>query len=387
MNSVFIAIVFVIFATTSVDASLCSNHNGCDTQTCDKKWFSTCSTCLGETACCNNKADKDFGLCANSGNECPNGGKFVCNGGNCPSGIQCQYVNPKCTKECWGVTTCKDGVCPDDYVEGMFCKQDGNSKNFKVCCGKAADKAECDVSSWSHWSDCSVDGVQQRNRTVIKEATDGSECPHLVEFKACPVNCKLSLWSGWSDCVNNEQTRMRIVQIPARNGGKDCTEALSESQSCKMDIKVDCDVTSWSDWTDCSIDGVQQRKRSVIKEASNGGDCPSLIEFKSCPVDCEMSPWSGWSACTNNAQTRMRVIQIPARNGGAECTESLTETQSCIGCGPILTEFECTLDLTSATNTTVCTLPGGVLTVEIPNRRGAKKAIVRVNSKAVGYVK
>lgn len=259
---------------------------------CSLSGFKTCQSCVGSAVCCNNKSDGDYGVCQNSGADCPNGENFICNGGNCPNGITCEYVNKKCGQFCWGVTKCTGSSCPSGYVNGMFCKQDGASKNFKVCCKKQV---------------------------------------------VTPV--------------------------------------------------VDCQVSPWSDWTDCGVDGIQTRNRKVVKDAINGGECASLVEAQACPVDCKLSPWSGWTSCTNNMQSRSRVVQIPARNGGQECTTPLQETQSCIGCGPILIEFECTLDLTSTTNTTVCTLPGEKLTVEIPNRRGMKKAIVRVNSKAVGYIK
>lgn len=251
---------------------------------CKSFGFTKCNACVD---------DDEYGYCDNSDAMCPDGSKFVCNGGNCPSGLDCKYVNDKCDKHCWGVTQCSGSSCPQDYKEGMFCKQDGSSKNFKVC----------------------------DHKTVAPP-------------------------------------------------------------------KVDCEVSDWTVWSNCSSTGFRIRTRSVTKNCTHDGkECPLLKEVEHCPVDCVLSPWSGWTGCINNVQTRTRVVQISPLNGGMACPTPLQETQSCIGCGPIISEFECTLDLTSPTKTTTCTVPGGVLTVDIPNRRGMTKATVRVFSKAVGYMK
>lgn len=95
-----------------------------------------CKSCLGSTSCCSDYFSPSYGLCTDSSaDQCPDGGKFVCNGGNCPKEISCNYVHPQNDKnKAWGTISCVNGVCPDGYFQGMFCHQDGSSSNFKVCC-------------------------------------------------------------------------------------------------------------------------------------------------------------------------------------------------------------------------------------------------------------
>ena len=77
--------------------------------------------CLGATSCCAFSA-----VCTNSANECPDGGKMDinCNGAQCP-GASCQPILPCTGSRCWGVVS-------SGTYKGRFCRDDGNSRNFKV---------------------------------------------------------------------------------------------------------------------------------------------------------------------------------------------------------------------------------------------------------------
>ncbi len=102
----------------------------------------TCELCWGDSDCC---ADFEGGAysdptCKSSGTpNCPSG-DTLCNGGNCPASVACDYEGSAafCTQgsKCWGRLTCSGGTCPPGYEEGQFCFQDGGSANFKVCCDK-----------------------------------------------------------------------------------------------------------------------------------------------------------------------------------------------------------------------------------------------------------
>lgn len=294
MNTIYTIFMlgFLAFNTANAANAACSGPTASSLRQCSVG-FVSCTSCVGMTDCCGDSKNQAYGYCKDSNAyECPDGSKFICNGGNCPAGIRCDYVNPNCPdpKHCWGSVVCTGPSCPPGYYNGMFCHEDGKSDNFKVCCALAPS-------------------------------------PPVV------VNCVVSAWGPWSSCV----------------------------------------------------DGVQTQTRTVITQPLNGGTpCPSLTQTTTCPVDCVVSEWGPWSNCVNFQQTRTRTIVKPPLNNGVNCP-TLLETQACTGCGPDLVVFDCILDQTKPT--TVCTLPGGVLTVEVQNKRGYKTAQVRVNAKAIGYKK
>jgi hypothetical protein len=98
-------------------------------------------------------------------------------------------------------------------------------------------------------------------------------------------------------------------------------------------IPIDCVLSNWSDWSECS-GGLQTRTRTVVTSPQYGGNpCGATIETRDCqeplpPVDCLVSEWSAWGACVNGSQTRTRTILTSPANGGASCPV-LSEVRSC----------------------------------------------------------
>ena len=105
----------------------------------------------------------------------------------------------------------------------------------------------------------------------------------------------------------------------------------------------DCQVSSWSSWSSCSASrcgrqGSQSRSRSRESSPSCGGaQCPDLYETRSCyastPVDCELSSWSEWSACTtpcgvSGTQHSARHRLVTEQCGGS-CTSTFRKTRAC----------------------------------------------------------
>ena len=122
---------------------MCPNQITLAPQACSASTTTSsgCQQCWGSSDCC---ADFQAGAysdptCKSSGEpNCLNG--RLCNGGNCPNDITCDYAAgaEACGRgsKCWGVVRCTGASCPPGYQNGQFCFQDGGSANFKVCCDK-----------------------------------------------------------------------------------------------------------------------------------------------------------------------------------------------------------------------------------------------------------
>lgn len=110
-------------------------------------------------------------------------------------------------------------------------------------------KVDCKVGEWSNWNECSKEcdgGLQTRNRKVlIKPKNKGLECPILEEKKACNTNpcdvdCKVSDWTQWGDCSTacngGIQKRFRKIEIPQKGKGKECPSDLEEKRECNTQL-------------------------------------------------------------------------------------------------------------------------------------------------------
>ena len=204
---------------------------------------------------------------------------------------------------------------------------------------------ECIKGSWSEWSLCDKEcggGHQYRQRDL------SGSCPGSVPKKetrtcnthSCKQDCVLSEWSPWSDCSKacdrGKRTRTRTIVTHPKYDGKPCLHLIEEEECNAQACPIDCEVSAWSEWTDCSKScggGIQERTRTVTKHPKFGGKiCPLLREEKRCnqhlcPVDCVISDWGPWSecvglspdACGKGTQTRRRQIINEATLGGKPC--------------------------------------------------------------------
>lgn len=160
------------------------------------------------------------------------------------------------------------------------------------------------------------------NTLCIAQMNSGSEFIGTVKG---PIDCVVSSWSDWSDCsVDGTKTRTRVIEVQPEYGGVGCP-VLTETTTCP----IDCVMSDWSDWSACSLDGTKTRTRTVITPALNGGvECGPLEEIANCPVDCVVSDWSDWSDCVNRERTKTRTIITQPLNGGVGCP-ILSITESC----------------------------------------------------------
>lgn len=227
-------------------------------------------------------------------------------------------------------------------------------------------RQDCLLSQWSEWGSCFPScGVAQRNRskTISKEATvDGMGCQNQTEeTQPCPnsppchhsEDCKWGEWTDWSgctcDCGGGQRHRDRnIVQSP-KGSGKLCDpQPKHEIAACNTQPCGQCTNAKWSEWgpwSSCSascIGGMQQRRRSVEREADDCGEplTGNMEEFIACQedvpcspdVDCVFHTWSEWSACSctcDGTKRRTRGIKIHGRGNGTYCEANTAETSPC----------------------------------------------------------
>ena len=162
-------------------------------------------------------------------------------------------------------------------------------------------------------------------------------------YNVLSPDCSWTKWSEWDECLATcgsdpgQQTRRR-----SQFGGRMCTsQPQVESRSCPSINKcpIDCKVSSWSEWSDCSQScgtGSKSRTRKIESDAKFGGSpCSPLgkdyIETYDCvvghcKVDGLWSEWSRWSYCNTSTscgkgnRTRTRTCDNPKpENGGRDC--------------------------------------------------------------------
>eukprot|EP00927_Polykrikos_kofoidii_P015879 TRINITY_DN17114_c0_g1_i1.p1 TRINITY_DN17114_c0_g1~~TRINITY_DN17114_c0_g1_i1.p1 ORF type:complete len:1608 (+),score=202.77 TRINITY_DN17114_c0_g1_i1:84-4907(+) len=230
---------------------------------------------------------------------------------------------------------------------------------------------------WTEWNDCSSScngGLQTRQRNVSQEA---NECGQTIsgvsqELRDCnqkvscvkSEDCRFMEWSEWTACVafntavcDGNMTRFR--NWSERSGeGQHCVGAVADQKGCTLpedlslgrvchtsDKVMDCEMTQWSTWTDCSrpCEFTQSfRSRTIAVEPRNGGKVCSghFEETQSCKrkssctpvhhiVDCSWGPWESWSACTSCTSqiSRSRSVSSAPLFGGRGCGVSVPTQQ------------------------------------------------------------
>ena len=165
--------------------------------------------------------------------------------------------------------------------------------------------------------------------------------------RRCRVDCQVTHWSSWSTCSATQcghwgtQQRSRTVQIHPNCGGRGCPSLL-ETVPCQGNSPVDCRVTRWSSWSACSAvlcgqSGTRQRSRTVQMHPNCGGTgCPPLLDTAPCQgpslVDCQLSSWSTWSTCSvacGGSQASTRHIITNEQCGGTPCSSTLSKRRPC----------------------------------------------------------
>eukprot|EP00928_Gymnodinium_smaydae_P064666 TRINITY_DN4794_c0_g2_i1.p1 TRINITY_DN4794_c0_g2~~TRINITY_DN4794_c0_g2_i1.p1 ORF type:complete len:1188 (-),score=266.17 TRINITY_DN4794_c0_g2_i1:180-3743(-) len=250
----------------------------------------------------------------------------------------------------------------------------GPLSELMKCEATACDIADCEWAEWQEWSacTCSCDGGTRHRMRVIKQSPigDGKLCEPSDKAQAEPCNtapCERSCragewtaWSEWSDCSDKcdggYRVRKREVARPPDTCGPPLEGQTSEFAPCEelpACVKdVDCKMSEWGPWSDCSCscDGVMERSRYIEQYVQgNGRACNGTMrEMSTChptpgeapipgcstvKVDCVMGPWSAWTACSRTCgggqQERSRDILTPASGGGEPCKDVTEVTEGC----------------------------------------------------------
>ena len=224
----------------------------------------------------------------------------------------------------------------------------------------------CQLSSWSQWSACTASscgarGTQSSSRHRIITEQCGGTCTYTFRktrscYSSTPVNCQLSSWSRWSACTASScgargtQSSSRHRIITEQCGGT-CTSTLRKTRSCYSSTPVNCQLSSWSQWSACTVTscgarGTQSSSRQRITTEQCGGTCTSIfLKSRRCyshaSVDCQLSSWSEWSACakTSSSSYTCRGIESSTRHKtmmekcGGRCTYSFRKTRTCFAEG------------------------------------------------------
>jgi len=210
---------------------------------------------------------------------------------------------------------------------------------------------DCELTSWSRWGPCSQDcgsGTRYRSRDIKRKAeSDGAACSgtlHELEecnTQRCGAKCVLGDWHDWGHCSKfDTQARCRHVV----NEGSICHESLQELRPCAT--KVDCQMSPWTDWDDCSRtcgSGQRERHRAVDKNPRNGGrPClTSLVETAPCggpkcpdelEGDCRLTDWTSWTHCSATCgmgyARHSRYLVHPTNKHGKPCNYDMEEAKS-----------------------------------------------------------
>lgn len=123
---------------------------------------------------------------------------------------------------------------------------------------------------------------------TLNNAFNGSDaCPKLVD-------CETSSWSNWTQCTvpcgGGNRSRTRTVLKQPEWGGRKCG-VLNQTIACNTQhCGRDCQLTNWGTWSNCSKvcgGGVNTRTREIFTSRINGtiwgkDQCPPLKEEKKC---------------------------------------------------------------------------------------------------------
>nr|XP_023677065.1 thrombospondin type-1 domain-containing protein 7B-like isoform X1 [Paramormyrops kingsleyae] len=246
----------------------------------------------------------------------------------CGEGVQSRKV--RCMK--------RGGEGPSVIVDDSLCNPDDMPFMGQTCFLPCAD--ECVMSQWGQWSSCPApcdqSTVRRRLRQQLRLSLTRKSCPEDKQMESCILNSNCFTHhynlSDWSTCLLSENAicgqgkRTRLLDC-VRSDGEVVELSMCEELGlvktwklevpCMVDCPVNCLLSEWSSWTQCShtcgSQGQMVRSRTMLQQAhEEGRPCPSqLSQTKPCPIrPCYKWVLGKWSPCHVE---------------GAECGEGVRE--------------------------------------------------------------
>ncbi|KAM9461440.1 thrombospondin type-1 domain-containing protein 7B [Clarias gariepinus] len=227
-------------------------------------------------------------------------------------------------------------------VNDSLCGQDDRPITTQACYLPCP--GQCVTSEWSLWSECPMGCNEKesrwRSKSVLRMPGQGHTCPELNQTQSCSNTTCLSYsyaYSDWSSCLLSDNAicgqgmKTRLLNCIDSDGKLVELSMCKEwgpsrgklSAPCEVSCPVDCLLSDWSPWSECSHTcGAQSqmtRSRLVLHQAGEGGrPCPSqLSQTKPCPIrPCYSWMVGDWNTC---------------RVEGAECGDGVRErNMSCV---------------------------------------------------------
>ncbi|BFZ25404.1 hypothetical protein BsWGS_28445 [Bradybaena similaris] len=197
--------------------------------------------------------------------------------------------------------------------------------------GKPADDTEADDTEADDEKD-----VMLKKQTMLKPGPD-----HAGSEPSDGVVTRIEMSRKHQKMLQNKNNRKRLREKKLQINDVDAGEEKAGAR--QQGPVVDCVLSSWSDWSECSVTcgaGVAMKTRKIKVEPQNGGArCQGKLvkkkkcRQKKCAIHCVMGEWSDWSSCSetcgNNAvQIRKRPRLQKPLHGGQLCPAKL-EKQFC----------------------------------------------------------
>ena len=232
-------------------------------------------------------------------------------------------------------------------VDSSFCNSSARPVLWSSC--EIPCYQDCVVGEWSDWSDCNrtyVPTYRNRTRTIILPSlAGGAACPHLMEYKACPMSTRYFWEFGeFGTCFPPNQNVCGVGERSAnifcfdteRDVAVDSSHCLSlgilsNVQDCYVPCPDACVVSEWSEWTECSETcgstvGNQSRQREFL---AMGTPCPftvsNLTETRNCssPQPCEEDIYhiieDPWEMCISDDTSSVVECGVGVQNRTSVC--------------------------------------------------------------------